>query len=206
VCLLRGTFFPHSVFMCFVWIWDKQRLFHCIALDDWFFITETECVYCAVRKKFFIRDNPYSWRLSSTLCFWFTKRIRSVMCIVFFSWYNRNHSHYLDQIWWFEKFKISGTILTKFGSFLPGFQLCYFCYEINLTTYCVTEWRSYKNSLKGVRCSVVSWKCKSIFEAPKMKQRQRNFSRSYKAKKCGMKWLCIRARFSAGIRECKVSG
>jgi hypothetical protein len=28
---------------------NKQRLFHCIALSDCFFITETECVYCAVR-------------------------------------------------------------------------------------------------------------------------------------------------------------
>jgi hypothetical protein len=28
---------------------NKQRLFHCTALTDWFFIAETECVYCAVR-------------------------------------------------------------------------------------------------------------------------------------------------------------
>jgi len=29
---------------------NKQRLFHCTALTDWLvFITETECVYCAVR-------------------------------------------------------------------------------------------------------------------------------------------------------------
>ena len=29
---------------------NKQRLFHCTALTDWLvFITETQCVYCAVR-------------------------------------------------------------------------------------------------------------------------------------------------------------
>jgi len=29
---------------------NKQRLFHCTALTDWLvFITETECVYCAVQ-------------------------------------------------------------------------------------------------------------------------------------------------------------
>jgi hypothetical protein len=62
VCLLRGTFCPHSVFLCFynrgavftaLYVQQKQyiyeRLFHCTALSDWFFITENECVYCAVR-------------------------------------------------------------------------------------------------------------------------------------------------------------
>jgi hypothetical protein len=26
VCLLRGTFCPHSVFMCFVWIWEQTAI------------------------------------------------------------------------------------------------------------------------------------------------------------------------------------
>jgi hypothetical protein len=26
VCLLRGTFCPHSVFMCFVWIWKQTAI------------------------------------------------------------------------------------------------------------------------------------------------------------------------------------
>jgi hypothetical protein len=49
VCLLRGTFYilrsAHTVYLCvFCGSENKQRLFHCTALTDWFFITETECV------------------------------------------------------------------------------------------------------------------------------------------------------------------
>jgi len=41
----------HTVYLCVLCGSDyKQRLFHCTALTDWLvFITETECVYCAVR-------------------------------------------------------------------------------------------------------------------------------------------------------------
>ena len=55
VCLLRGTFYiqrsAHTVYLCVLCgSENKQRLFHCTALTDWLvFITETECVYCAVR-------------------------------------------------------------------------------------------------------------------------------------------------------------
>jgi hypothetical protein len=55
VCLLRGTFYilrsAHTVYLCVLCgSQNKQRLFHCTALTDWLvFITETECVYCAVR-------------------------------------------------------------------------------------------------------------------------------------------------------------
>jgi hypothetical protein len=35
-CLLRGTFCPHSVFMCFVWIWEQTPIIYCTALTDWF--------------------------------------------------------------------------------------------------------------------------------------------------------------------------
>ena len=41
----------HTVYLCVLCgSENKQRLFHCTALTDWLvFITETECVYCAVR-------------------------------------------------------------------------------------------------------------------------------------------------------------
>jgi len=42
LCVLRGSE-------------NKQRLFHCTALTDWLvFITETECVYCAVRSTVYV--------------------------------------------------------------------------------------------------------------------------------------------------------
>ena len=59
MCLLRGTFCilhsAHTVCLCVLCgSENKQRLFHCTALTDWLvFITETECVYCAVRSTFF---------------------------------------------------------------------------------------------------------------------------------------------------------
>src|SRR5215510_2086637 len=40
----------HTVYLCVLCgSENKQRLFPYTALTDWFFITETECVYCAVR-------------------------------------------------------------------------------------------------------------------------------------------------------------
>ena len=58
VCLLRGTdwvliynstFCPHSVFMCFVWIWEQTAIISLYSINWLVFITETECAYCAVR-------------------------------------------------------------------------------------------------------------------------------------------------------------
>ena len=45
----NSTFCPHSVFMCFVWI-SKQTAIISLYNINWLVcITETECVYCAVR-------------------------------------------------------------------------------------------------------------------------------------------------------------
>ena len=58
VCLLRGTdwifiynstFFTHSVIMCFVWIWEQTAIISLYSINWLVFITETECVYFAVR-------------------------------------------------------------------------------------------------------------------------------------------------------------
>ena len=58
MCLLRGTdwvfiynstFCPHSVFMCSVWIWEQTAIISLYSINWLVFITETDCVYCAVR-------------------------------------------------------------------------------------------------------------------------------------------------------------
>ena len=64
MCLLRGTdwmfiyasltfsnstFCPHSVFMCFVWIWEQTAIISLYRINWLVCITETECVYCVVR-------------------------------------------------------------------------------------------------------------------------------------------------------------
>jgi len=45
----NSTFCPHSAFMCFVWIWEQTAIISLYSINWLVFITETECVYCAVR-------------------------------------------------------------------------------------------------------------------------------------------------------------
>jgi hypothetical protein len=45
---INSTFCPHSVFVCFVWIWGKKRLFLYTALTGRF-VQPRRSVYCAVR-------------------------------------------------------------------------------------------------------------------------------------------------------------
>jgi hypothetical protein len=44
----NSTFCPHSVFVCFVWIWEQTSIISLNNINWLVFITETECVYCAV--------------------------------------------------------------------------------------------------------------------------------------------------------------
>ena len=52
--VLHSTFCPHSVFMCFVWIWEQTVIISLYSINWLVFITETECVYCAVRSIFYV--------------------------------------------------------------------------------------------------------------------------------------------------------
>jgi hypothetical protein len=45
----NSTFCPHSVFMCFVWIWEQTAIISLYNINWLVFITETEYVYCVVR-------------------------------------------------------------------------------------------------------------------------------------------------------------
>jgi hypothetical protein len=45
----NSTFCPHSVFMCFVWISEQTAIISLYNINWLVFITESECVYCAVR-------------------------------------------------------------------------------------------------------------------------------------------------------------
>ena len=44
-----STFCPHSVFMCFVWIWEQTAIISLYSINLSVFITEPDSVYCAVR-------------------------------------------------------------------------------------------------------------------------------------------------------------
>jgi hypothetical protein len=45
----NSTFCPHSVLMCFVWISEQTAIVSLYSINWLVFITETECVYCAVQ-------------------------------------------------------------------------------------------------------------------------------------------------------------
>jgi len=54
ITVQNTTFCPHSVFMCFVWIWEQTAIISLYSIDWVVFVTETECVYCAVRSIFYV--------------------------------------------------------------------------------------------------------------------------------------------------------
>jgi hypothetical protein len=45
----NSTFCPHSVFMCFVWIWEQITIISLYSFNWLVCITESESVYCVVR-------------------------------------------------------------------------------------------------------------------------------------------------------------
>jgi hypothetical protein len=59
----NSPFCPHSVFMCFVWIWEQTAIISLYDINWLVFITETQCVYCAVRAECFttVYLNPVCW-------------------------------------------------------------------------------------------------------------------------------------------------
>ena len=66
----NSTFCPHSVFMCFAWIWEQTAIISLYNINWLVFITETECVYCAVRTgSLYIGSLTFS---NSTFCPQFT--------------------------------------------------------------------------------------------------------------------------------------
>ena len=68
--VLHSTFCPHSVLMCFVWIWEQTAIISLYSINWLVFITETQCVYCAVRTEFLIKTTDVSsLKGESTLLF-----------------------------------------------------------------------------------------------------------------------------------------
>ena len=64
--LNSSTFCPHSVFMCFVWIWEQTAIISLYSINWLVCITETECVYCAVRTDGF--DSSYLvWEIPDSI-------------------------------------------------------------------------------------------------------------------------------------------
>jgi len=64
ITFTNSTFCPHSVFMCFVWIWEQTAIISLYSINWLVCITEIECVYCAVRTTF----NIYQFYVLPTKC------------------------------------------------------------------------------------------------------------------------------------------
>ena len=93
----NSTFCPHSVFMCFVWIREQATIISLYSINWLVFITETECVYCAVRTgSLYTASLTFS---NSTFCphsvfmcfmwIWVQTAIISLYCINYW-FYNRD--------------------------------------------------------------------------------------------------------------------
>jgi hypothetical protein len=48
----NSTFYDHSVFMRFVWIWEQTPIISLCSINSLVFITETKSVYCEVRNRY----------------------------------------------------------------------------------------------------------------------------------------------------------
>jgi len=78
------TFCPHSVFMCFVWIWEQTAIISLYSINWLDFITETGCVYCEVRTGYwYIKFSPVVTICTSSLTFTILRFAHTVyMCFV----------------------------------------------------------------------------------------------------------------------------
>jgi len=65
----NSTFCPHSVFMCFVWIWEQTAIISLYSITWLVCVTETECVYCAVRTEHLTFTNSTFCPHSVFMCF-----------------------------------------------------------------------------------------------------------------------------------------
>ena len=78
----NSTFCPYSVFTCFVWIWEQTAVISLYNINWLVCITETECVYCAVRTEHLTFTNstfcPHSVFMCSVWITAQTKRIPSL--------------------------------------------------------------------------------------------------------------------------------
>jgi hypothetical protein len=55
----NSAFYPHSIFMCFLWIWEQTAIISLYSINWLICMTKTECVYCAVRTGYSREINLY---------------------------------------------------------------------------------------------------------------------------------------------------
>jgi hypothetical protein len=75
----NSTFCPHSIFMCFVWISEQTAIISLYSINWLVFITETVCVYCAVRTGSLYIYNSTFCPHSVFMCFMWTWEQTAIM-------------------------------------------------------------------------------------------------------------------------------
>ena len=127
--VLHSTFCPQSVFMCFVWISEQTAIISPYSIDWLVFVTETECVYCAVRSTFYVLPTQ---------------------CIYVFCVDLRTNSDYLTvQHWLVGFYNWDGECLLRGTGWVFIYNWCYFSYvsaEGNSHFPCAVLSRCRKNS------------------------------------------------------------
>jgi len=74
----NATFCPHSVFTCVVWIWKQTAIISLYSINWLVCITETECVYCAVR--------TWSLYIIQVVCFVWISEQTAIISLYSINW------------------------------------------------------------------------------------------------------------------------
>ena len=82
----NSTFCPHSVFMCFVWIWEQTAIISPYSINWLVCITETECVYCAVRTEHLTFSNSTFCPHSVFMCFVWISEQTTIISLYSINW------------------------------------------------------------------------------------------------------------------------
>jgi hypothetical protein len=67
--VLHSTFCPHSVFMCFVWIWEQTAIISLYSIDCLVFITETNCLLTTTEISHQVNVDTYFYVIYCTIFF-----------------------------------------------------------------------------------------------------------------------------------------
>ena len=97
----NSTFCPHSVCMCFVWIWQQTAIMSLYSINWLVFINETECVYCAVRTGpvYIIRVNFSLWKVNPTFGLFCTNaKIKYFFPLILSTNNVATHKHYSNHV------------------------------------------------------------------------------------------------------------
>jgi len=99
--------------MCFVWIWEQIAIISLYSINWLVCITETECVYCAVRTELLTLTNSTFCPHSVFMCFvwiWEQTAIISLYSINLFGFYNRGRECLLRGTEWVFKSDRNGFV------------------------------------------------------------------------------------------------